>query len=172
MCVNATKTAGALLAGIKPTIVAILAATGLTNTAGGLALIAAFTAAQTALQNWVSGTAAQDVIEALTAIQTVFSALPLPATVLLFSKIILGGIIAVIGIVTANSPAPAPPVGFDAHEDTQVMHQAEVAASTAAQVEALVPGFKRSIFHSPESQYKKAWNDAVAANPDAGIAAI
>ena len=47
------------------------------------------------------------------------------------------------------------------HAEIQAMHAASVAVDTTAKVQTLVPGFKRSIFHSPESQYNKAWNDAV-----------
>jgi hypothetical protein len=36
----------------------------------------------------------------------------------------------------------------------------------------LVPGFQRSIFHSPESQYKKAWNNSVDTNPVPGIVKV
>jgi hypothetical protein len=78
--------------------------------------------------------------------------------------VIFAGIEAVIGVITANSPAPAAPAGSTASaDDLQALHQADVAVNTQAKVQSLVPGFKRSIWHSPESQYKTAWNNAVDA---------
>jgi len=65
--------------------------------------------------------------------------------------------------VTANSPAPAAPADIVAHDEVQAAHVAETVATTTAKVQTLVPGFKRSIWHSPESQYKSAWNKAVEA---------
>jgi hypothetical protein len=100
------------------------------------------------IQNWVPGTTAQNVLQLITAFTAVFDTLPLPPNVALYVNIITAGITAVIAILTANSPAPASLLG--AHEETQAMHQAAVAADAAAKVAVLVPGFKRSIFHSPE----------------------
>jgi hypothetical protein len=172
MCVAAVKTAIAMMEGIEPTLVSILAATKLTNTTAGIAVITAYNAALAALQNWQSGTVAQEVIELLGDFQGAVKLLPIPDVDQLFVNIILGGIITVIGIVTGNSPAPAPPAGVPVHEETQAMYAAQVIAETTAKVQVLVPSFKRSIFHSPESQYKKTWNDASAANPTLGVAKV
>ena len=52
------------------------------------------------------------------------------------------------------------------------MYAAEVASQTATKVQALVPTFQRSIFHSPESQSKKTWNNLVDTNPAPGIVKV
>ena len=163
MCKNASKTAASLMAAIEPTIKSLLTLTGKINTPEGIAAIAAYDAALTALQNWQSGTGTQEVLELIGAFQTAFDALPLPANVEVLANIILAGVETVIGVVTANSPAPPAPAGLVAHAEVQAAHQVDVATATAAKVQTLVPGFKRSIFHSPESQYKSTWNKAIDA---------
>ncbi|MGA9668391.1 MAG: hypothetical protein WBQ94_04240 [Terracidiphilus sp.] len=164
MCTNAAKTVASLMAAIEPTLKSILTFTNLINTPDGKAAIAAYDAALGAVEGWQSGTTAQNVLQLIGDFQTVFNAIPFPATVSALVNIILAGIETVIGVLTANSPAPAPvaAAGDATAEETQAMHQAHVAADTASKVTALVPGFKRNIFRSPASQYKKAWNDAVA----------
>ena len=169
MCKNATKTAASLMAAIEPTIKSLLAATGQLNTPNGVAAMNAFDAALAAIQAWQSGPTAQNVLELINAFQTVFAALPLPPSVELYVSIITAGLTAVIAILTANSPAP---VGVGGHAETQAMHQAFVAADASAKVAVLVPGFQRSIFHSPESQYNKEWNNAVDTNPVPGIGKV
>jgi len=169
MCKNATKTAAALMAAIEPTIKSLLAATGQLNTPNGIAAMNAYDAALLAVQNWTPGTTAQNVLQLMNAFTAVFDTLPLPPNVALYVNIITAGITAVIAILTANSPAPA---SLLTHEDTQAMHQAAVAADAAAKVQVLVPGFKRSIFHSPESQYNTAWNNACDTNPVEGIGKV
>jgi hypothetical protein len=121
----------------------------------------AYNAALVALQNWQSGTAAQTVLELIAAFQSVFNVLPIPAELATLVNIILAGVETVIGVLTANSPAPVGVAGDATEEETQAMYQAHVVADTTAKVTALVPTFKRSIWHSPASQYTKAWNDAV-----------
>ena len=166
MCKNAMKTAASVMAAIEPTIKNLLSLIGQTDTATGLAAIAAYNAALTALENWQSGTSAQTVLELISALQASFNAVtaavPISPAIQALVNVILAGIETVIGIVTANSPAPDS-TEVPAHAETQAMHQAAVAADTQAKVQALVPGFKRSIFHSPESQYDNAWNNAVDA---------
>ena len=175
MCQKAAQTAASVMGAIEPTLKSLLTATGLINTPDGQAAIAAYDAALTALKGWQSGTPAQDVIQLIGDFEDLFNALPVPDNVKLFANIILAGISTVIGILTANSPAPIAPEDAEnvaePHEQT-AMFQAHVAVKTAARVEELVPGFRRSYFHSPESQYKKAWNDAVKANPDAGVQTV
>jgi hypothetical protein len=168
MCKNATATAASLLQAIEPTIQSILTLTGQSSTTAGLAAIAAYNAALTALENWKSGTAAQTVLELVGAIQTalnaVFTSVTVSPAIQTLLNVIFAGIEAVIGVITANSPAPAAPAGSTAAaDDLQALHQADVAVNTQAKVQSLVPGFKRSIWHSPESQYKTAWNNAVDA---------
>ena len=162
MCKNAQSTAASLMAAIEPTLKAILSFTHLLNTPQGTAAIAAYDAALAAVQAWKSGTAAQNVLQLIEAFQSIFNALPLPSSVQTLANIILAGIETVIGVLTANSPAPAAVEAGDASaEETRAMHQAHVAAATASKVAELVPGFKRSIWHSPASQYQKAWDEAV-----------
>ena len=166
MCQNATKTAASLMLAIEPTIKSLLSLTGQTNTPEGIAAINAYNAALAALQNWVSGTPAQTILELLAAFQSVFNTLPLPTTFTALANIILAGIETVIGVLTANSPAPvvAAPAGADATpEETQAAHVAHSIADTTAKVQVLVPGFKRSIWHSAATQYNNAWNSAVDA---------
>lgn len=170
MCQNANKTAASLMAAIEPTLKSLLAFLGQTSTPAGIAVITAYDAALTALQNWQSGTVAQNVLQLITDFQTAFNALAssivLPPGVVTLVNIILAGIEAVIGVIEANSPAPPAPVPVPAGatasvEETQAAHQAAVAADTEKKVLALVPGFKRSIWHSAASQYKSEWNNAV-----------
>lgn len=165
MCTNATKTAATLMAAIEPTLKSLLTYTGQLNTTAGQAAITAYETALKAVQNWQTGTPAQEALELITAFQGAFGALPLPANVEVLGNLILGGIAAVIGVLSANSPAPAPAAALGAHaataEETQAMHQAHVIADTTAKVNKLVPNFKRSIWHSPASQYKSTWNDSV-----------
>lgn len=164
MCVNATKTAASLMAAIEPTLKSILAFTGQANTPAGLNAIAAYDAALAAIQAWKSGTTAENVLQLIGDFQQVFNALPMPANVSALVNIILAGVETVIGVLNANSPAPAAPAGVAVHAEVRAMHQASVIADTTIKVAALVPGFKRSIWHSPASQYSKAWNDGVTAN--------
>jgi hypothetical protein len=162
MCKNATATAAALLEAIEPTLTSLLTYTGLGSTPNGEAAIAAYNAAVAALKAWQSGTVAQNVLQLIGDFQTVFNSLPLPPTVIDLTNIILAGIQAVIGVIIANSPAPVAPAGSTASpEEITAAHQAAVAHDTEQKVAALVPHFKRSIFHSPAVQYKNLWNNTV-----------
>lgn len=166
MCTNAVKTAANLLTAIEPTIKNLLTETNLINTPDAVAALKAYDAALAAVEAWTPGTPAQEVLEVLSDLQTGLGALPIPTTYTALLNIIFAGIETVIGVLTANSPAPVAPTppateALVPHEDTQAMHQAAVIADTTAKVQALVPNFKRSIWHSPESQYIKTWNQAV-----------
>lgn len=172
MCQNAAKTAGGVMAAIEPELKSLLAGTGQLNTPNGIAAINAYEAADKVLLAWTPGTNAQNVIQVIGAFTTVFNTLPIPDNYKLYADVISAGIVTVIGIVTGNSPAPAPPAGVVAHEETQAMYAAEVASMTAEKVQRLVPTFQRSIFHSPESQSKKTWNNLVDTNPAPGIVKV
>lgn len=164
MCKNATTTAASLMKAIQPSIVSLLTLEGLTNTPDGIAAMNAYDAALTAVENWQSGTTAQNVLQAIGDFQTVFNTLPLPAADAALANIILAGVEAVIGVIAANAPAPATPTGATAaEEETVAMYQMSVAKSTEAKVLALVPDFKRSIWHSAAHQYQSVWNKAVDA---------
>ena len=174
MCVNAEKTAYDLLLAAEPSFKALLQVTDQTNTTVGLAAVAAYDTALSTLQNWQSGTTSQNVIEVINALQAAFNAVlaALPANTIdadlqLLINVVIGGIVTVIGIVTGNSPNPNPvPAGVTA-EAAQKLYEHEVMATTAAQVQALVPDFKVSVWRSivpgfsPADQYKRAWNAAV-----------
>ena len=163
MCQKAAATAASLLAAIEPTIVSLLTLENLTNTTNGIAAITAYKAALIALQNWKQGTTAQNVLQLIGDFQTVFNTLPIPTTAQTLANIILAGVEAVIGVVTANSPAPTPVAGTASEDESRVQYQLNVAAETEAKIAALVPDFKRSIWHSAAHQYKSTWNDAVNA---------
>ncbi len=92
MCKNATATAASLMAAIEPTLKSLLTYTNLLDTPEGLAAIKAYDAALVAVQNWKSGTAAQNSLTLIGDFQVVFNTLPLPATVLTLTNIILAGI--------------------------------------------------------------------------------
>ena len=164
MCKNA-QTAANLIAAIEPTLANLLNATGLATTTEGQATIAAFDAAVKAVAAWKSGTPAQEAIEALEDFESVFNTLPIPADAKLLSNIIIAGIVTVVGVLQANSPAPVAATLTEesaSDEETAAMHQAHVIADTTDKVRTLVPEFKRSIFTSPAHQYNNAWNHAVS----------
>jgi hypothetical protein len=163
MCQKAAATAASLMQAIEPTIVSLLTLENLNNTANGIAAISAYNAALAALQNWKQGTPAQNVLQLIGDFQIVFNTLPIPATAQALANIILAGVEAVIGVVTANSPVPTPaPASANAsEEETTASYQAQIAAQTEAAVAKLVPNFKRSIWHSAAHQYKGVWNSEV-----------
>lgn len=178
MCKKAAETAGALMTGLEPELQSLLTALNLANTTEGIAALTAYKTAAVALTNWTSGTVAQDVIEALDAFETVFDALPIPTAYVVYGNLILAGITTIIGIVTANSAVTTTSTAAVAEdeaatpEETTAMFQAHVASKTTAKVQTLVPGFERSLFHSPASQQKNQWNKAVDANPTLGISKV
>jgi hypothetical protein len=164
MCKNATSTAASLMAAIEPTIVLLLKETGVADTPNGQSAISAYNAALAAIKDWKSGTSAQNVLQVITTFQSVFNTLPIPASYITLTNIILAGVEAVIGVLTANSPAPTPETGLEttaSGEELTTQHQLNVASDTEKKVLLLVPGFKRSIWHSPAHQYKQVWNKAV-----------
>jgi hypothetical protein len=152
------------MAAIEPTLKSLLTYAKLLDTPEGQAAIAAYDAALVAVQGWKSGTPAQNVLTLIGDFQTVFATLPIPANVETLVNIILAGIETVIGVLTANSPAPGPTVGVaksDAAspEERTALYQVHVIAETTAKVKTLVPTFQRSFWHSASYQYKKTWND-------------
>ena len=167
MCPNAQKTAADLMAAIEPTLKLLIQFSGI----DGTTIFAEYDAALAAVKAWTPGTSSEEVLQILTDLDTAFNALPVPDSYKDLANIILAGIATVIGVIQANSPAPAAPVDATAVPELAQAHfQADVAASTAAKVTLLVPGFKRSIWHTPESQYKSAWNKQVdASGLDAGL---
>jgi hypothetical protein len=170
MCANAQKTIVDLMGEIESTILAIGTELNIENTPQFQLVIKLYNDALTAIQNWTSGTAAQDIIEILNDLQTAVSDLPIPTTIQTLVNIILAAVATVVAILTANSPNPTP-IPADANaspEETTAAYQAEVMKAAEAKVQTLAPGFKRSIWHSAASQYKTTWNNAVKGKfPDA-----
>lgn len=161
MCKNAASTAASLMSAIEPTLVDLLTFLGLAGTPNGQAALKAYNAAVTALQNWQPGNSAQDVIQVINAFTAIFDTLPFPSTVTFLVNIISAGVVTVIGILEANSPAPVASVASGqpaSTEETQALHQVQVIQETTAKVQKLVPSFNRSIFTSPAQQYKNTWN--------------
>lgn len=165
MCKNANKTVASLMAAIEPTLVNLLTVTGIASTPDGQAAITAYNAALTAVQNWVPGTTAQDVVQVIAAFTAVFNTLPFPTEVKSLVDIVSAGIEVVVGVLEGNSSAPAPAAGTNVTASAEEIQHAQESAAlkdAEAKVSVLVPGFKRSIFTSPAHQYKNAWNSAVS----------
>jgi hypothetical protein len=164
MCSNPRATLANLMAAIEPTIIALGNQAGLTNNPLFQAVLTAYNAALTAIQNWTPGTPAQDAIQVINDLLTALNALPVPAGLLTLVNIIAAGVETLIAVLAGNSPAPPAPAGADASsEETQALYQAQVVAEAEAKVQKLVPGFKRSIWHSAATQYTGEWNKAVKA---------
>ena len=67
MCKAAAATLSDLMGAIEPTLVNLLTVLGIASTPEGQAAISAYSAALTAVENWVPGTSAQDVIQVIDA---------------------------------------------------------------------------------------------------------
>lgn len=172
MCQNAQKSAISLMSAIEPTLTELFTQTGIAGTTVAQTVVSEYDAALTAVENWTSGTAAQDAIQVINAfesgVSTLTTAIPSLASVGDLVNIILAGIATVIAVLTANSPADTTDdnstVETAADPEVATAHyQAEVAIQAEAKVKTLAPKFKRSIFHSITWNYEKAWNDQVAA---------
>jgi hypothetical protein len=163
MCQNAQKTIINLMSEIEPSIVDLGNEFNLSNTPAFQTVISEYNVALTAVENWTSGSVAQEVIEAINDVGTAVQALPIPATAKTLVSIILAGLATVIGVLSANSPNPTPaPADSDASpEELQAAYHDQVLKTTTTKVQQLVPGFKRSIWHSAATQYKNTWNAAV-----------
>lgn len=164
MCKNAQATALDLLAAVEPTLISLGNATGIENSPAFQQALTAYNNTVAAIKNWTPGTASQEAIEVINDLETEVQALPIPEGDIVLLNIVLAGISTVIGVIGANSPAPPAPSGTvatAAPEVTQALHAHAVIEATTSKVQKLVPGFKRSIWHSASNQYKKAWNDTV-----------
>jgi hypothetical protein len=112
------------------------------------------------VQKWQHGSPAQDVIELINIFASAFDLLPVPTAYKVLANIIIAGITAVVGILTANSPAsPAPAT---AHEESPAHSLVHLTMSTATKVQELAPGFKPRIFTAADKQYTDYWNKTVA----------
>jgi hypothetical protein len=169
MCPNPKQTAINLISAVEETLVSLGNEAGVSNNPIFETAINEMTVTVTAIQNWTPGNVGQDAVQVInvleSAVTTLSQTVPSLAPYVNEINLILAGIAAVVGVITANSAAPAPTETTTATpEESKAMFQAHVVADTSAKVQALVPGFKRSIWHTPESQYKKAWNEAVDAD--------
>lgn len=168
MCQNAEKTAASMMEALEPEFKGLLTVEGQLTTPEGQAAVSAYEAAYKALLNWTPGSISTIVLESVQAFQAAFQAVVplLPPGVGALVNWILAAIAAVIGVVKANSPAPAPAVDVPSEHaaspaEYQHAYAKQIEAETEAQVVALVPHFKRSMFHSAGYQTKKGWNDLI-----------
>ena len=171
MCTNAAETAYNLLLAEEPTIKAILTLEGVAGTTQAIAALAAYNSALTLLQSWVPGTTSQNIIQVLSDLQVIITALPIPPLYQLITDAVLAGIITVMGLVTGNSPAPAPvpaalPEGVTALM-VQQDHERATMAEYSIKAQALVPFYKiqtRATWlpeRHPDAQYRACVNKAV-----------
>jgi hypothetical protein len=165
MCTNPQKTLIDLMAEIEPSLVSLGTEAGISSSPLFQDVIKEYNASLEAIQNWTSGTPAQDAIEVINDFEDGVQALPIPDMDKNLINVILAAVATVIAVLSANSPTPEPiPAGADAtSEETQAQYQADVIEAASAEVKQLVPGFKRSKWHSPASQYKSTWNSAIKA---------
>jgi hypothetical protein len=172
MCTNVTSTVSAAMTALRPMLVSVLTVLGVASSQNGLAALAAFDAADAALANWKQGTSAQTVIQLIDAFTAAYNAvttaIPVPPELSALVNIFAAGIVTVIGLVTANAPAPVA-----ATPETVSLYQAHVAADTTAKVQVLIPGYKVSLWDKGRAalgdhtvvagELKKEWNKGVVA---------
>ena len=178
MCKNAQQTAYDVLVAVEPELKSILTIAGVVNTPQAVTALAAYDQAVTDLKNWVPGTPSQDVIEVLTDVQLAVSALTpmIPATDALLINAVLAAVVTVIGLVTGNSPAPAPAALVDGvtPEDMQSDHERTTMAVYTQRAQSLVPFYKiktRATWlpeRRPDAQAKACWNKACDLTGHAG----
>lgn len=154
MCTNATKTAAALMMGIRPTLVSFLTLEAI-PAATVTAVLAAYDAANAAVAAWVPGSTADTVVEAVNAVDAVFQTLPVPDSDKALAGLITAGFASVVAIIEANSTSD--PVA-----------QAGIVAQAVTHVNQLAPGafkYHKGIFaefqEAPDKQYHNAWNKQV-----------
>lgn len=167
MCPNPQGTAYGVMVGLRPEIVNILTLEGVANTTEATTVLSEYDVSANAIKNWKAGSAADDVLQVIAVFQAAVAALGplLPIQDALLVNAILAAVAVVIGIIKANSPAPpAPAESTVSAEENQFHHANVVRQETEDQVEALVPGFKVSRFHTAESQAHAVWNKAAEAS--------
>jgi len=158
MCANAEKTVSEVLGGIITTATSLVDEFGLQNNPGAQLVLKNLALAQTDVQNWTPGTAAQDAIEILNDVGPALTLLepliPAPAVVLI--QTIAAGVVGVIGTLDGNGAVPA--------GTTAAAHASDVAAHTVAQVKTIAPafhykkGFLGMFAEKPAKQYHDFWN--------------
>jgi hypothetical protein len=131
MCANAEKTIGNVMEAIEPDVVELLTIEGISGTPNGVAAIDAYNAAEQAALNWVPGTTAETVTEAINAFTDIFNTLPFPATAKGIVDAISAGIAMVVSIIAGNSPPPVAGASLEAHvEAVSVAAEAQVTKLT------------------------------------------
>lgn len=160
MCKKATSMVANLMKVERPTLVSLMEAEHVpadTQTS----TLAAYDAAEAALATWEAGSASETVIELLNAALSELTALQslLPPGSLGLLGVIIAGVEAIVGIVSANST-------------TNEADQAEKVDAAVAKVQLTVPDFKLSWVdkvkaaagddHVAANHYKHAWNEAVS----------
>ena len=165
MCEKAAQTAGELMTNLEPEFVQLLTIEGIVDTPDGVAAVNAFNSASKLLAAWTPGTSpSATLIEAIEDVQTVFNGLPLPDVDKSLAGVVSATLVIILGLVKGKA-TPAPSAIAASNGDgsaAQTIHENAIEASVTTQVQTLVPGFKRSIFHTIGGQQKRAWNKAVA----------
>lgn len=156
MCTNATKTAAALMTGIRPTLVGFMNLENV-DAATQQEVLEAYDAADKAVGSWTPGTSSETVVELVNAVVAVFDTLPIPEEDKDLAGIISAGLTAVIAILEANST-------------TDTLEQNGIVAAAVVKVNTLAPNaftYHKGIFAefqaSPAKQYHNAWNAKVEA---------
>jgi hypothetical protein len=172
MCSNAEKTVFEVLGGIITTTSSLVAEFNLQNDPDVQKILAGLAQAQTDVQNWKPGTAAQTAIQILQDIGPFLtllgSKIPAPAVVLI--QTIAAGIAGVIGTLEGNGEVPA--------GTTASAHQLDTTAHTLQQVKQIAPnfhykkGFLGMFQEAPVKQYNDFWNSQcdVAGYPQLKVA--
>lgn len=175
MCANPKATAEALLAAGEPDVENLLTIIGVANTPDGIAAINAYKAAEVAVADWTPGSTAADVTQVVNAFTHVFNTLPIPEDAKLLENAISALIVGVLGVISANSQAPAeqPAETPEISANVQTIHAHAVAADTEAKVTALT-GYKPSVITKAKvmlgdhgaiaGQWKTQWKKAVEAS--------
>lgn len=176
MCKNAEKTAASVMLAIEPELKGLLTILGQSTTPEGIAAINAYDAAEATLANWIPGSAPDVAIEAVNAFEGIFQTLPIPEDAKALAALIAGGVDAVLGIIKANSPVPAPSEvapGTEAAAVHQIFSAHAIGTATEAKVQAST-GVTISAIDKARiavgdtsvipKKWTKEWNAAVASS--------
>jgi hypothetical protein len=172
MCANAEKTVFEVLSGIIVTANSLAAEFNLQNDPNVEKILSGLAQAQTDVQNWKPGTAAQTAIQILQDIGPFLTLLEpeLPAAAVVLVETIAAGIAGVIGTLDGNGEVPA--------GTTAQAHATETAMATLQKVHAIAPafhykkGFLGMFAEAPAKQYNDFWNSQcdVAGYPQLKVA--
>jgi hypothetical protein len=172
VCKNAQATAYALFSAAEPEFDGLLTLVGVATTPAGQAAETAYDNALADLKNWTPGTTDTEIIELIGDVNTEFQALPLPQDAKTLAGLITGAITAVLGILNANTTAPAAVTAApELAEHIQTLHAHAVATDTETKVFALT-GYRPSMITKAKvmmgdhgaiaSEWKNQWKKGVA----------